>query len=304
LTPHVAIVTDDPGWHGRVLRHAFAERGVASTFVSLLNARIDLSDRAHVVLPGFGGALPNAVFVRGVPGGSLEQVVFHLNVLHALTDLGVPVYNDGRAIERSVDKGLTSLRLRQKGLPTPATWVCSDVQYARALVRREAGQDWPLICKPLFGSQGNGISLVHSVDDLPDAQAVNNVWYLQRFVGDLGCAARDWRVFVVGGRAVAAMRRTARGGWLANAAQGAQCHAVLPEGELGRLAEAAVAALDMAYAGVDLMRDGRGRWWLIEVNSIPAWKGLQGVSNFDVAGCLADHLLRLCAPACLSSVGS
>lgn len=303
MKPRIAIVTDDPGWHGRRLREAFAQRGVDSSYVSLLDARFDLSGHVHVALPGFGGALPDAVFVRGVPGGSLQQVVFHLNVLHALKDLGVPVYNDGRAIERSVDKSLTSLRLRQKGLPTPATWVCSDLEYARDLVRREAGHEWPLICKPLFGSQGQGIRLVHSMDQLPNAAAVDNVWYLQRFVGDVREAARDWRVFVVAGRAVAAMRRTAPG-WLANVAQGAECHAVLPDGELKRLAEDASAVLDMAYAGVDLMRDGRGQWWLIEVNSIPAWKGLQAVSRFDIAGCLADDLMRRCPASRLMSAVS
>ena len=76
----------------------------------------------------------------------------------------------------------------------------------------------------------------------------------------------------------------------------------MPEGELRHLAEDAAAALDMAYAGVDLMRDGRGQWWLIEDNSIPAWKGLQGVSQFDIAGCLADDLIRRCPSTRLKSV--
>lgn len=299
----VAIVTDEPGWHGRRLRKAFAARGVDSRYVSLLHARIELGSSTRIVLPGFEDCLPDAVFVRGVPGGSLQQVVLHLNVLHALQGLGIPVYNDGRAIERSVDKSLTSLRLQQAGLPTPQTWVCSDAAMAKAITLRETRDAWPLVCKPLFGSQGEGIRLVRSVSDLPDAEAVDNVWYLQRFIGDHGALTgtedgsqwqvSDWRVFVIGGHAVAAMRRSAPG-LLANVAQGGQCQAALVDGELRHLAEAAVACLDMAYAGVDLMRDIQGNWWLIEVNSIPAWRGLQGVTKVDIAARLADDLLGRC----------
>jgi len=288
----VAIVTDDPGWHGRQLRRAFAERGVDSRFTTLVEARLDLASDTPVTLPGFASELPDAVFVRGVPGGTLAQVVFHLNVLHALKDLGIPVYNDGRAIERSVDKCLTTLRLRQAGVPTPDTWVCRDHEQAIRLVKQHA-DPLPLVCKPLFGSQGEGISLVRDSRDLPGVEAIDGVWYLQKFVGEKTHRSSDWRVFVIGGRAVAAMRRDGEG-WLANVAQGASCHAALPEGRLRELAEAAVACLDMAYAGVDLMCDGDGRWWVIEVNSIPAWKGLQSVTHLDMAGLLADDLLRRC----------
>lgn len=299
----VAIVTDEPGWHGRRLREAFAARDVDSRYTSLTQAAVRLERDVSVYLPGFPNGMPDAVFVRGIPGGSLEQVVHHLNVLHVLRDLGVSVYNDGRAIERSVDKSLTSTRLHQAGIPTPATWVVSDPAQARYLVQREAAAGHALVCKPLFGSQGQGIRFIEDVSDMPPAEVVNNVWYLQRFVGRQRDTATDWRVFVIGGQAVAAMRRTAAGR-LANVAQGAQCHAALPEGELGRLAEAAVACVDMAYAGVDLMRDDDGGWQVIEVNSIPAWRGLQSVSGVDLAACLADDLLRRCTSRRLGEVVS
>ncbi|MCB1800421.1 MAG: RimK family alpha-L-glutamate ligase [Gammaproteobacteria bacterium] len=289
----VAIVTDDPGWHGSQLSMAFKRRGVDSCFTSLSKARIRLESEPTVELQGFERHLPDAVFVRGVPGGTLEQVVFHLNVLHALRSLGVPVYNDGRAIERSVDKSLTTLRLRQAGLPSPATWVCTDHESAAEIVSMVAARGHKLLCKPLFGSQGNGIVRVATPDDLPAADLAAHVWYLQQFIGDGADGASDWRVFVVGGHAIAAMRRTAPG-WLANVAQGGRCHPAVADGELAQLAEAATRCLDMAYAGVDLMRDDDGRWWLIEVNSIPAWKGLQAVCQIDIAGRLVDDLLSIC----------
>ncbi len=116
----IAIFTDEPGWHGARLRQAFVDQGYACEYVSLTECRLTTeSSVLPVLIPGFEQTLPDAVFVRGVPGGSLEEVVFYLDILHALQALNIPVYNDGRAVERSVDKGMTSFLLRAAGLPTP-----------------------------------------------------------------------------------------------------------------------------------------------------------------------------------------
>ena len=57
------------------------------------------------------------------------------------------------------------------------------------------------------------------------------------------------------------------------------------------LAIKATAALSMDYAGVDLIKDQDGRYILIEVNSIPAWKGLESVCDVNIAQLLADDLV-------------
>lgn len=293
MTAQIAIITDDPGWHGKQLRDAFIARGATCLFSSLQQAQMEIGQQVRIVLPGFEAGLPDAVFVRGIPGGSLQQVVFYLNVLHVMKSLGVRVYNDGRAIERSVDKCLTTARLAEENIPTPATWVCSERAMAETIIARETTQGHQLICKPLFGSQGKGIVRVNKPSDLPTAEAIHNVWYLQRFFEQPEGMACDWRVFVIAGEVVAAMRRSTDG-WLANVAQGGICHAALPEGKLKHLAERAVACLDMDYAGVDIMRDGEGNWWVIEVNSVPAWRGLQRVVSMDIAALLVDDLLYKC----------
>ncbi|MCW8905763.1 MAG: RimK family alpha-L-glutamate ligase [Sedimenticola sp.] len=293
MTLKIAVVTDDPGWHGKQLQAAFAARGVACQFSSLKQACIQTGRQVKVVLPGFESAHPDAVFVRGIPGGTLQQVVFHLNILHVLEAQGVPVYNSGRAIERSVDKAFTTACLAQAGIPTPATWVCADRSMAEAIHEQEAARGHRLISKPLFGSQGKGIVLVNTRFDLPDTDAIHNVWYLQRFIEQPDSQCSDWRVLVVSGVAVAAMRRSAPG-WLANVAQGGSCHAAVPEGALKTLSEQAVACVGMDYAGVDMMRDAQGRWWVIEINSIPAWRGLQRVSARSIAAILAEDVLIKC----------
>jgi RimK family alpha-L-glutamate ligase len=287
----IAVITDDPGWHGRRLREAFAARGFEARFLSLTACQLNLhEDEPPVVLPGFEDKLPEGVFVRGVPGGTLEQVVLYLDILHALKLLGVPVYNDGHAIERTVDKGMTSFLMKRGGIPTPPAWVLTDADLARSIAERELRQGHSLVSKPLFGSQGTGLRRYDSLKDLDGFSDDDGVFYLQRYIHS-GDAAHDFRVFVIAGKTVAAMKRCGVT-WLNNVHQGAHCEAVqLEDLRLCRLAEDAVRALNMNYAGVDIIRDEHGRYSVLEINSIPAWKGLQGVTELDIADRLVEDFL-------------
>ena len=287
----IAIFTDDPGWHGARLHEAFAARGVLTAFVSLRECAFDLARRGHgIAIPGFDDGLPDGAFVRGVPGGTLEQVVLRLDLLHALQEAGVPVYNDGRAIERTVDKAMTSFVLARAGIATPATWVTEAEAEARAVVVREAGEGREVVLKPLFGSQGAGLRRLADAADLPSPQECDGVYYLQRYVEPGAAGWHDWRVFVIGGRAIAAMIRRGKG-WITNVSQGATCETAPMDEPLRGLAESACRVLRMDYAGVDLIRDRDGLLQVVEVNGIPAWKGLQSVSEVDIAQCLVDDFL-------------
>lgn len=287
----IAVITDDPGWHGKRLREAFQARGRETVFLSLTSCRFELEESGLPIrLPGFETAWPEGVFVRGVPGGTLEQVTFYLDVLHGLKAIGLPVYNDGRAIERTVDKAMTSFILHQAGIPTPPSWVTSDPERARSRIESELALGHAVVTKPLFGSQGVGLRRYASHEDLKALSPDNGLFYLQRYV-DSGDDSHDFRVFVIAGKAVAAMRRCGVT-WLNNVHQGARCEPVmLDEILLTRLAEDAVRALDMHYAGVDIIRDRHGRATVLEINSIPAWKGLQSVCQIPIAQHLVDDFL-------------
>ena len=287
----IALFTDDPGWHGKQLSLAFAHRGYSVDYVSLTQCRFTIEPgQLPLFIPGFEQSLPDGVFVRGVPGGSLEEVVLYLDFLHALKVMGIPVYNDGHAIERSVDKAMTSFLLHQAGLPTPVTWVLRDREEALRIVENELNQGNLLISKPLFGSQGEGIRRLEKMTDLFWLTSSQGVYYLQRFVHCEGNGYSDNRVFVINGVAVAAMRR--RGTfWLNNVARGATCELIDLEPEMVELAIKATSVLAMDYAGVDIIRDREGRCTIIEVNSIPAWKGLESVCKFNIAELMVDDLI-------------
>lgn len=299
--PRVAILTDETGWHTTRLRRALARRGFEGRCADLEACRFDTAaGGAGLVIPGFGRELPVAAIVRGIAGGTLEQITKRLGILHALRELGVPVYNDARAIERSVDKSMTSFLLHRAGVATPPAWALESEAQARRLVMRETAAGRCLVLKPLFGSQGKGLQKVGLVDGvpvpLPDLAGYGGLAYLQRFVPQPeGPAAPgfDWRVLVVGGRAVAAMKRVNRH-WIRNVAQGARCVASALTPPLAALAEGAAQALGMDYAGVDLVPDADqpAGAQVIEVNGVAAWRGLQSVTGFDIAQAMVDDLMN------------
>ena len=305
----LAIMTDATGWHTRQLQAALRARGCIGRCVDLAECRIDTTAAWHgLVIPGFGRGLPDAVLVRGIAGGTFEQVTKRLGVLHALRELGVPVYNDARAIERSVDKAMTSLLLHAARIPTPPTWATESQAQAQRIVMREGAAGHALVLKPLFGSQGKGLQLVGDVQGVHHPLPVidkeyGSLAYLQRFVPPLTSPGFDWRVLVVGGRAVTAMRRVSAH-WVHNVAQGARCEPARLTPELAQLAESAARALGLDYAGVDLIP--AAAWAgpgvpqraeaievieVIEVNGVAAWQGLQRVTGFNIARAIVDDLL-------------
>jgi len=291
----IAIMTDETGWHTRQLQAALRARGATGRCVDLADCHIDTTQAWHgLVIPGFGRELPDAALVRGIAGGSFEQVTKRLGVLHALRELGVPVYNDARAIERSVDKSMTSLLLHAAGIATPPTWATESTAQARRIVMREGAAGHALVLKPLFGSQGKGLARVGEVDGvhhaLPELSgAYGGLAYLQRFVPPLAEPGHDLRVLVVGGRAVTAMRRVGTG-WIHNVAQGARCEPAALTPELAALAQRAAAAIEADYAGVDLIPSATGLQ-VLEVNGVAAWRGLQRVTPFNITRAIVDDLL-------------
>lgn len=284
----IAIVTDDPGWHGRKLKEALFKHGFNSHYLSLSECSIEITTAGPIIsMPGFHNELPLGVFVRGVPGGSLEQVIFRLNVLHILSDLGVTVFNSGRAIERTVDKSMTSYLLQKAGIPSPPTWIFECKEKARALYLREKQANRKLVLKPMFGSQGIGVQMLTEDPLEMDDEVTQGLFYLQRFIDKSQGNWEDIRVLVIDGKARAAMLRKGND-WITNRTQGAVCHPIKLDSKIQNMAEAATAAVDIDYAGVDLIVDDQGKLQVLEVNSIPAWWGLQKVIKQDIATFLID----------------
>ena len=274
-------------WHVRRLEEALRARGADIVVSSLPRCAFDTKLPSGIDIPGFDGELPDAVFVRSISQGTLEQITFRLGLLHALRESGVRVWNDARAIERCVDKSATTFLLHRAGVSTPRTRTMETKPPADTYV---AGAERPLIYKPLFGSQGKGLLRIDDLAGLPAPEAADNIYYLQDFVPPSGSSFEDWRVIVTRNRVVAAMTRRA-GNWITNVHQGGEPSAHEPSEEMAQLASGALAAVGADYGGVDLIRTPDGRLLVLEVNSNPSWRGLQSVSDVNIAEMIVEDFL-------------
>ena len=291
----IGLVTDSMDWHARQLITALSSRGVETVPVQLSACGMATASASGLHMDGFSKTLPDAVVVRTMSGGTFEAVTLRLGVLHALRELGVTVWNDARAIERCVDKSMTSFLLARAGIPTPETWATESYEQAHAIAERET-MAGPLVLKPLFGSQGRGLKLVQKPDDLPTTEETpGRVYYLQRFIGVKRRGGyHDFRILVVQGRIVAAMRRHSNY-WITNIKRGGRPVPVVINDEMKTLALQAATAVGANFVGVDIVYGTDDRPAVLEVNSMPAWSGLQKVTAVNIASVLAEALVAALA---------
>jgi tetrahydromethanopterin:alpha-L-glutamate ligase len=291
----IVMFGDGRDWHGKSLTRAFKRRGITPLLAPLNQCGFSTETATGLAIPGLGDRLPEGAFVRFVPGGTFEEVTLYLGVLHALRELGVTVWNDARAIERCVDKSTTTFFLQKACLPTPRTFAKVNRDEAEALVATAAADGGKLVQKPLFGAQGEGLRLISAIADLASPEEVNGVYYLQEFIPPAQKHHQDWRLFVCAGRVVAAMIRHGSS-WITNIKQGARAKAAIAGQELADLAVRAAACVGADYAGVDIIQARDGKFYVLEVNSMPAWNGLQRVSRARISDRLVDAFLDVALP--------
>lgn len=286
----IALFLDEnrSDWHSRRLTKALTAHGAQVVTTSLKRCAFNSACPTGLTIPGFDGQLPDGAFVRSISHGTLEQITFRLGILHALRESGVRVWNDARAIERCVDKSTATFLFNKAGLPTPLTWTVEGQEAAQST--RGSGHS-PIVVKPMFGAQGEGIRKVEHHEPLPPGPEVGEVYYMQMFIEPRSVDCHeDWRVFVSDGQVLAAMARRSAS-WITNVAQGAQPTPHTPDAAMSDLAIAATRALGADYAGVDIIRHADGRLLVLEANSNPAWRGLQTVTSVDIADVLASDFL-------------
>jgi len=286
----VAILSARQGWHTDQLCRALAERGHEGRVLpyETLVAHLGGGGSAPAMTAGDEdlGACA-AVLARIIPAGSLEQIVFRVDALHTLEERGIPVVNPARTIERTVDKLWTTALLEEAGLRVPETVVCEGADAALAAFRALGD----VIVKPLFGSMGLGMVRVTDEDMafrvFRTLETLRGVYYVQRTIDHGGC---DVRAFVVGNRVIGAIERSAPG-WKTNLARGGHARPVTLEPEQTELALAAARAVGADYAGVDLLPARDGTVYVVEVNGIPGWRGLQEATSRDVAAAIVELLV-------------
>jgi RimK family alpha-L-glutamate ligase len=229
----------------------------------------------------------DALIIRPIGRGSLEELVFRMDILYKLERLGFYVINPAEAIEHCVDKYDILAILEDNGLPVPRTAATESVNEAIQAFA-ELGGD--VVVKPIFGSRGMGATrIVDSEIASTVFKAItfhHGVIYLQEFVPH---GHSDIRAFVVDGHVIAAMRRIAES-WKTNYSQGARPAPIKLDHEHEEMAVKSAKAVGCKIAGVDILEGPYGPK-IVDVNSQPGWKGLQMVTKVNVAEEIVNFVL-------------
>ena len=222
----------------------------------------------------------DAVIVRGMPAGRLEEVILRMDLLGRLAERGTPVINSPRALETAIDKYLSLARLAAAGIRVPRTVVAQDPDGIRHAWESLGGV---AVMKPLFGSCGRGIERIDSEGTLlplltaaaaaPEGAAT----YLQEFIPHPGW---DVRILLVGEEPFA-LRRRSTTDWRTNLARGGIGEPFCPPAAWLDLARRTAALLGVEVAGVDLVPDAAGDPVVLEVNAVPGWRGLASATGLD-----------------------
>jgi len=299
---HIGILASSDSWYCRDLERAASARGHRCT-------RLDFSRLAgqHGTNREDGPALTaseikltafDCILVRTMPPGSLEQVVFRMDLLARVESAGVRVVNSPKAVECAVDKYLTTARLEAAGLSVPPTAVCQDSETAMEAFA-ELGGD--VVVKPLFGSEGRGICRVSDPDvafrTFRTLHRLGAVLYIQKFIEHPGY---DTRILVLNGLVLGAMRRFGDGDFRTNVSRRGRCECYTPTDSECETAIRAAESVGATLAGIDLLtlaepaqfagRAGGAEPYVIEVNGVPGWRAFNRVNETDVASAVLHFL--------------
>ncbi len=283
---HIAVLGNTGSWYTNDLTRAAGNRHeILPVSYQELASTVDATTTVFTQTVALNEI--DAVLVRSMPPGSLEQIIFRMDALANLAASGIKVINPPRAIEVAVDKYLATTRLAAAGLPVPRTITCQTVEQALAAFATLGGD---VVLKPLFGSEGRGIVRLSdetvALRTFKALEQVGSVFYLQEFIEHEGC---DLRLLVIGDE-VLGMKRRNPTDWRTNISRGATGERLTVTSELAELARRAANAVGAPLAGVDLLPSRDGRLLAIEVNAVPGWRALASVTGVDVAAKVLDFL--------------
>ncbi len=275
-------------WSSTQVREALTKRGIPYECFTFPKLVARLAYKPYFKVNGISILDDlDALIIRPIGRGSLEELVFRMDMLYRLERQGFYMVNPPTAIEHCVDKYDILAILEDVGVPVPRTLATESVNEALKAFS-ELGSD--VVVKPIFGSRGQGATRIVDAD-IADTifKAItfhHGVIYMQEFVPH---GYSDIRAFVIGDRVIASMRRVAKG-WKTNYSQGAKPAPAKISKEFEELAVKSAKAVGCKIAGVDILEGPEGPR-IVDVNSQPGWKGLQVVTEVNIAEEIVSFVL-------------
>ncbi|MBN9671458.1 30S ribosomal protein S6--L-glutamate ligase [Roseibium aggregatum] len=286
----IAMMARNPELYShKRLKEAAEERGHELEIINTLRCYMNIASRRPEIyyngekLTGFDAVIPRI-------GASIT--FYGLAVLRQFEMMGVYPLNESVAIGRSRDKLRSMQLLARDGIGLPVTTFAHDPKMTEEVLATAGGA--PVVIKLLEGTQGIGVVLAdteRSAKSVIEAFRGANVNILvQEFIKEAG--GTDIRALVVGGKVIAAMKRTgAEGEFRSNLHRGGSAAAIKISPEERSTAIRAAKTMGLNVCGVDMLRSNHGAV-VMEVNSSPGLEGVEKATGIDVAGKIIDFLAK------------
>jgi len=187
-----------------------------------------------------------------------------------------------------IDKLNQHFLFQELGLPFVETRVFGSRKQAINSIT-----NFPVIIKNKHGSKGMLVYKIHNQEELVKllGKSETSSLLVQPFLK----AGEDIRVIVLGFKALGAMKRIAQPGqYLTNFSAGGRVEKYLLENdsEAIRISETLAKNLHMEYGGVDLMKDEKGSWQILEFNRPCQFEGFEKATGLNLAGNILDYLMK------------
>jgi len=272
------IITEDPTeWNCKNLIRALNKAEKSFFSINIRDIIASQGKKPYVRAKGHDLDVCKKIFVRGIPSESLEQFIFHIDILHRLENLGIECINSTSALEKCTDKFYTHSIFEDAGLKVPLTVCCEsyDDAYSAFLEMKD------VVVKPLCGSSGMGITRINDEDMayrfLRSLEFHKYVFFVQEFLEHNN---EDFRVLTCKNEVISAYKRKGPS-WNTNVHQGGKPEKTPPTEEMIEGALTASRLLGCHYCGFDIM-ESCGEVYIIEANGIPDLEYNQLMEDFDV----------------------
>lgn len=225
-----------------------------------------------------------------IPRIGASMTAYGMAVLRQFAITGTYCLNSAEAIGASRDKLLAHQILSRAGVGMPVTAFANSPKDNKDLLNLVGGA--PVVVKLLSSTQGRGVVLAETRkagESLVEAfRGLDANFLVQEYIAEAGGA--DVRVFVIGKRAVGAMKRQgAKGEFRSNLHRGGTATRFPLTKEVRAVAIKAVKELGLSVAGVDILESASGPK-VLEVNSSPGLEGIEASTKKDIAEALIIHL--------------
>ncbi|MAI84070.1 MAG: hypothetical protein CMM91_03955 [Rickettsiales bacterium] len=284
-----AIISDLHDWHSKQISNELNKLKKKVQLYNFDDLSIKIENKKNIVL--FNNKIKkfDGIWVRFIKDGSLEEITFKLTILHTLKDFGTYIHNSAQIIEKTVDKFRASMIAKKSGILIPKTWVFSNkrhfIEQSKNLFRKQKY----LIIKPIFGSQGKGVQIFKNLKDIDFSE---KILYFQEYIGNLNEKIfSDVRVIVSKHKTVCAIKRVSKNP-ITNVALGSKVEKIKISRELKKISIKISKIFELGYGGIDF-KIFKNKIYLLEINSIPAWKATQTVEKKKISKILVDDFLSI-----------